>query len=76
MVLEVLSREFHINVPWELLYAHDLVLIIEMLEEYISELKAWKPDMENKRLCVKDALKYNSSEIFSGVEFRGDRNFM
>ena len=32
-VLEVLSREFHSEVPWEVLYADDLVIIAESLEE-------------------------------------------
>ena len=34
IVLEALSREFHVGCPWELLYTEDLVLIAESLEEY------------------------------------------
>ena len=35
MVLEALSREFHAGVPWEDLYADDLVIIAETLEECV-----------------------------------------
>ena len=38
LVLEALSREFRTGVPWELLYADDLVLIADTQEEYISKL--------------------------------------
>ena len=52
LVLEALSREFRTGVPWELLYADDLVLIAESQEECISKLKAWKAGMESKGLRV------------------------
>ena len=35
LVLEALSREFHTGVPWELLYADDLMVIADTLEECI-----------------------------------------
>ena len=41
----------HISVPWELLYADDLALIIDT-QECISKLKAWKAGMESKGLHV------------------------
>ena len=52
LLLEALWREFHTNVPWELLYTDDLVLITDTQEECISKLKAWKVGMESKGLCV------------------------
>ena len=52
VVLEALSREFRTGVPWELLYADDLVIIANSLEECIAKLKAWKLGMENKGLRV------------------------
>ena len=52
LVLEALSREFRTGVPWELLYADDLVLIADTQEECISKLKAWKTGMESKGLHV------------------------
>ena len=39
LVLEALSREFRTGVPWELLYADDLVVIADSLEECISKLR-------------------------------------
>ena len=38
IVLEALSRKFHSWVPWEDLYADDLVIIAESLEECIRRL--------------------------------------
>ena len=39
LVFEALSRELRTGVPWELLYADDLVLISESLEDCISKFK-------------------------------------
>ena len=52
LVLEALSREFRTGVPWELLYADDLAVIADSLEECINKLKTWKEEMENKGLRV------------------------
>ena len=52
IVLEALSREFRTGVPWELLFADDLVVIADSLEECIAKLKAWKTGMECKGLRV------------------------
>ena len=52
LVLEALSREFRTGVPWELLYADDLAVIADTLEECITKLKAWKNGMENRGLRV------------------------
>ena len=38
--------------PWELLYADDLVVIADTLDECISKLRAWKAGMESKHLYV------------------------
>ena len=38
IVLEALSREFRYGVPWEDLYADDLVIIAESLEECVRRL--------------------------------------
>ena len=42
IVLEALSREFRSGVPWEDLYADDLVIIAESLEECVRRLLTWK----------------------------------
>ena len=52
IVLEALSREFRSGVPWEDLYADDLVIITESLEECVTRLLAWKEGMEKKGLRV------------------------
>jgi len=43
-----LSREFRVVLPWELLYAHDLVVIAETEDDLIKRLKKWKDNMESK----------------------------
>ena len=39
LVLEALSRQFRTGVPWELLYADDLAVMADSLEECIARLK-------------------------------------
>ena len=46
IVLEALSREFTTGLPWELLYADDLVLIADSIEELEILLERWKSGME------------------------------
>ena len=46
IVLEALSREFRAGVPWEDLYADDLVIIADSLEECVRRLLIWKEAME------------------------------
>ena len=52
IVLEALSHEFHCGVPWEDLYADDLVIIAESLEECVRRFLTWKEAMEEKGLRV------------------------
>ena len=53
IVLEALSREFHAGVPWEDLYADDLVITADSLEECVRRrLLIWKKAMEEKGLGV------------------------
>ena len=51
-VLEALKSEFRFGVPWEDLYADDLVIITESLEECLRRLLTWKEAMEKKGLRV------------------------
>ena len=44
-MLEALSRDFRVGVPWELFFADDLVIIATSLE-------AWKQGLESKGLHV------------------------
>ena len=48
IVLEALSQEFRSGVPWKDLYADDLVVIAESLEECVRRLLTWKEAMEKK----------------------------
>ena len=52
IVLEALSWEFRSGVPWEDLYADDLVIITESLEECVRRLLTWKEAKEKKGLRV------------------------
>ena len=45
IVLEAISREFHTGCPWELLYADDLMISAESMEELLVKLKTWKTEM-------------------------------
>ena len=53
LVLEAFLCEFCTGVPWQLLYAHDLVLIADMLAECISKPNFGKAGMESKAINMK-----------------------
>jgi len=44
--MEALSREFRVALPWELLFAHDLVVIAETEDNLIKRLNEWKDRIE------------------------------
>ena len=48
IVLKALPRKFLSGVPWEDLYADDLVIITDSLEECVRRLLTWKEAMEEK----------------------------
>ena len=50
IVLEALSREFRTGCPWELLYADDLMISAESIQELMVKMKTWKAEMERKDL--------------------------
>ena len=52
IVLEALSRDLRPGVPWELLYADDLVTVMESLEEGVEKLKNWKAGLQERGLNV------------------------
>ena len=52
IVLEALSRDFRVGVPWELFFADDLVIVATSLEQCVARVKAWKEGMESKGLRV------------------------
>ena len=48
IVMEAISREFRVVLPWELLYADDLVVIAESEEDLIKRLNEWKNNVQNR----------------------------
>ena len=52
IVLEALSSEFHSGVPWVDLYADDINIIPELLEECVRRLLTWKEAKDEKGLRV------------------------
>ena len=46
------SRQFCTGVPWELLCANDLAVMVDSLEECIARLKVWKEGMESQGLSL------------------------
>jgi hypothetical protein len=52
IVLEAISKQSRGGLPWELLYADDLVLIAETEEQLLSKIKIWKDSLESKGLKV------------------------
>ena len=47
IVTEVISREFRVALPWELLYADDFIVIAESEEDLIKRLNECKNNVEN-----------------------------
>jgi len=52
IVMEALSREFRVALPWELLYAADLVVVAESEDDLIKRLNEWKDNVENRGMRV------------------------
>jgi len=52
IVMEALSREFRVVLPWELLYADDLVVIAETEDDLIKRLNEWQDNVENRGMRV------------------------
>ena len=51
-MLEAFSREFRAGVPWEDIYADELVIIAYSLEECVRRVLMWKEAMEKNGLRV------------------------
>ena len=52
IVLEALSMEFHTGCPWETLYADDLMVNAQSMDELLAKLRTWRSEMEKKGLRV------------------------
>ena len=78
MVLEAFSIEFRTGCPWELLYADDLVLVAETMEELVGKFEKWKTGLEDKRVRVnaaKTKVMISSSEARSGFEVAQEKRY-
>ena len=52
IVVEAISREFRVALPWELLYGDDLAVTAETEEKLIKRLNEWKENVESKGMRV------------------------
>ena len=52
IVMEALSSEFRVGLPWELFYADDLCLLAETKEDFVVKIKRSKEGMESKGFRV------------------------
>jgi len=52
IVLDALAQNFRGGLPWELLYADDLVLVAESEERLLEKIRKWKTGLESKGLKV------------------------
>ena len=52
IVLKALSRGFSAGLPWELLYADDIVIMADSLDELSVKLERWKAELSAKCLKV------------------------
>ena len=66
IVMEAISREFRVALPWELLYAHadDLAVITESEEELIKRLNDWKHNVESKGMRVAHTHTFNGPFVW------------
>ena len=52
IVLEALSMELRTGCPWEILYADDLMVSTQSMDELLAKLRTWRSEMEKKGLRV------------------------
>ena len=68
-----MSKSFRVGLPWELLYADDLVLIAESEEQLSDMLKHVKDGMESKDLKSKHrqgrCMQERSGEKFFALHY-------
>ena len=52
IIMDVLAEEARTTPPWAMLFADDLVLVSETVEEVEEELERWRAVIENKGLRI------------------------
>ena len=55
IVMEALSCDFRTGRPFELLYADDLAIVSDSMDNLLEKPRCWKSGLEAKRLCVNKA---------------------
>ena len=65
IVMKAIFREFRVALPWELLYADDLVMIAETEDDFIKRLSEWKVNVQNRGVRV-NMNKKHSCQLKSG----------
>ena len=50
--MEAISGEFRVALPWEIVYADDLVMIAETEYDLTERLNKWKDNVENRGVRV------------------------
>jgi hypothetical protein len=68
IVMDVVSKELCEGLPWELLYADDLVLMAESEDELRAKLMKWKRGLESKGLKV----NIGKTKVMIGGDGMGD----
>jgi len=66
IVMEALSREFRVALPWELLYVDDLVVIAETEFDLTKRFNEWKDNVENRGIRV----NMNKTKVMISWEWR------
>jgi len=73
-VMEALSREFRVALPWELLCADDLVVIAETEGDLIKRLNEWKDKMKNRSIRLNmNKIKVTNSGEWQKITLRAVR---
>ena len=74
IVIDQASKDCRSGLPWELLYADDLVLLDSSKESLVTRVKAWKEGLSSKSMKI-NALKskiMHSSNTCSGTRLSGE----
>ena len=69
-VMEVVTQKVREGLPWELLYADDLVLVAQSIEKLREKVQQWKTCMESKGLKMNmqdDVVLHHTLPVFMGL---------
>ena len=72
VVMEVVTQKVREGLPWELLYADDLVLVAQSIEELREKFQQWKTCMESKGL----KMNIDKTKVMRSGKGSGDKNIV